>query len=112
MHDIGNVGQSYGFAKPLSNHNAPCIIEAGGVDILEQQPTTGHLNRRHRDTMFRGLFKEPQNFLYLLKHCSDDETSLTADDITPFDLESALAIDNKLTITGILCCLQWHKKIG
>ena len=51
-----------------------------------------NLKKQHRDTMFRGHFKIPGNFLQLLKHCSHQDTTLTTDDITPFDLESAVAV--------------------
>jgi len=40
--------------------------------------------------MFRGLFIIPQNFLQLLNHCSGG-TTLTAEDISPFLLESTVA---------------------
>jgi len=42
--------------------------------------------------MFRWYFKVPQHFLDLLKECRGGESDLTTDDITPFDLESAMAI--------------------
>ncbi|MCL2387051.1 MAG: Rpn family recombination-promoting nuclease/putative transposase [Defluviitaleaceae bacterium] len=49
------------------------------------------MKRQHKDTMFRGWFKIPQNFLHLLKHCKGD-TTLTTDDIELFDLESVVII--------------------
>ena len=50
------------------------------------------IKRQHRDTMFRGHFKKPDNFLQLLKHCSKGNTALTVEDIEPFDLESSVAV--------------------
>ena len=58
----------------------------------QPKPEISQLNRKHRDTMFRGLFKIPQNFLHLLECCSEGESTLTVNDITPFDLESAVAL--------------------
>jgi len=65
-----------------------------GVDTLEPQHTTtvSQINRQHRDTLFRGIFKEPQHFLQLLKHCNSGDTNLTPEDIQPFDLTSDVAI--------------------
>jgi hypothetical protein len=62
--------------------------------------------------LFRGYFKIPENFLYLLERCRGGEAflPLTVADIKPFDLESEIAIrlwrndvsfitkDNKLII--------------
>jgi len=42
--------------------------------------------------MFRGLFNDPHNFLYVLKQCRGGEPDLSAVDITPFDLDSELAL--------------------
>ena len=50
------------------------------------------LKPQHRDTMFRWLFKDPKNFIDLLRRCSDDDINLTIDDIQPFDLDSELAV--------------------
>jgi len=52
----------------------------------------GNLKKQHRDSMFRWFFKEPKHFLHLLKHCRQQELTLTEDDIEPFDLESTVAI--------------------
>ena len=41
--------------------------------------------------MFRWYFKVPKRFLHLLKHCRQQELTLTEDDIKPFDLESTVA---------------------
>ena len=57
-----------------------------------KKPKKTNLKNQHRDTMFRGYFKKPENFLHLHKHCSGQDSMLTADDIKPFDLESAVAV--------------------
>ena len=49
------------------------------------------LKRKHRDTIFRALFKIIANFLYLYAHCTGGTTTLTADDLEPLDLDSAIA---------------------
>ena len=50
------------------------------------------IKRQHRDTIFRGIFKEPHNFLHLLQWCRGGKSDLTVDCITPFDLDSELAV--------------------
>ena len=50
------------------------------------------IKRKHKDTIFRELFKEPRNFLHLLEWCRGGESGLTVEDITPFDLDSELAL--------------------
>ena len=50
------------------------------------------MKRHHRDTLFRGIFKNPKNFLQLLEKCTGGKTSLTVDDIKPFDLDSEVSI--------------------
>jgi len=61
----------------------------------QPKPAIPNLNRQHRDSMFRGLFIIPQNTIQLLNHCSGGVSTLTAEDITPFDLESAIAARNR-----------------
>ena len=46
------------------------------------------LLRQHRDTLFRGAFKIPKNFLQLLDKCSGGKFEFSESDIVPFDLES------------------------
>jgi len=50
------------------------------------------INRQHRDTLFRGCFKIPKHFLYLLNHCKGQACALTEKDITPFDLDSEITL--------------------
>ena len=56
----------------------------GGVCLAD------NLNRQHRDTLFRLLFKEPEHFLHLLRHCRGADAELVPDDIQPFDLDSPI----------------------
>jgi len=48
------------------------------------------LKKQHRDTIFRSLFKKPDNFLHLLRHCRGTSEDMIADDIQPFDLDSTI----------------------
>ena len=62
-------------------------------DCLENLNTDrSNLKRKHKDTLFRAHFKIPENFLQLLNRCSGGNSTLTTNDITPFDLDSATAI--------------------
>jgi len=55
---------------------------------MEAANNNNPLKRQHRDTLFRSLFKDPNNFLYLLKWCRGGKLDITIDDIAPFDLDS------------------------
>ena len=50
------------------------------------------LNRQHKDTIFTHIFKEPKNFLHLLRACQTRPAELSESDILPFDLDSVAAI--------------------
>lgn len=50
------------------------------------------LRPAHKDTMFRGIFKIPENFVYLLQRCRGADAPISPDELTPFDLESEFAI--------------------
>jgi len=62
--------------------------EKKGCNKSNQQQREPFLVKRHKDTLFRGLFIIPENFMYLLKKCSGGQTQLTKDDIVPFDLST------------------------
>ncbi|MCL1845644.1 MAG: Rpn family recombination-promoting nuclease/putative transposase, partial [Defluviitaleaceae bacterium] len=47
---------------------------------------------KHSDTMFRGIFKNPKHFVYLLKHCRGADSLVSPDEIKPFDLDSEFVI--------------------
>jgi len=76
----------------------------------QPSPKKTNLKRQHQDGVFKKLFKVPQNFILLLNWCRDGNSTLTANDIKPFDLDSNFAIrpqyndvsfttkDNKLII--------------
>ena len=56
------------------------------------QEKTDSLNRQHKDTLFTYIFREPKNFLHLLKACQTRPAELNESDIEPFDLDSVAAI--------------------
>jgi len=61
-------------------------------DAMKPETSSGsQMMRQHKSTMFRELFRIPENFLQLLDHCYGGSSNLTVDDIAPFDLESNLA---------------------
>ncbi|MDR0273331.1 MAG: Rpn family recombination-promoting nuclease/putative transposase [Clostridiales bacterium] len=69
-----------------------------------------NLTNQPKDTMFRGIFIDVENFLDLLKRCRNGNLDLSAEELTPFDLNTEYAIrkrrndvsfitkDNKLII--------------
>ena len=48
------------------------------------------IKRQHKDTLFRGVFKIPKHFIYLLEHCRNKHNTLNEEDLTPFDLDSSI----------------------
>jgi len=48
------------------------------------------IKRQHKDTMFRGFFKVPRNFLHLLAWCRGGAAGLSVEDITPVDLDAEM----------------------
>ena len=46
------------------------------------------LKIQHKDSFFRGLFKVPEHFLYLLDRCSNGRLRFSPDELTNFNLKS------------------------
>jgi hypothetical protein len=53
---------------------------------------TGKTKNHHKDTIFRNYFKIPGHFIDLLNHCRGQTYDLAKEELTPFDLESSVAI--------------------
>ena len=60
--------------------------------MIENKKRVIRVKKQHRDTLFRLLFKIPNNFMYLLAKCSNGASMLAESDIKAFDLESAVAV--------------------
>ena len=47
-----------------------------------------NLKIQHKDSFFRGLFKVPEHFLYLLDRCSSGSLNFSPGELTNFNLKS------------------------
>ena len=47
-----------------------------------------NLKIQHKDSFFRGLFKKPEHFLYLLDRCSNGSLNFSPGELTNFNLKS------------------------
>ncbi|MDR0271901.1 MAG: Rpn family recombination-promoting nuclease/putative transposase [Clostridiales bacterium] len=54
--------------------------------------TRENLTNQPKDTMFRGIFINVENFLDLLKRCRNGNLDLSAEDLIPFDLNTEYAV--------------------